>query len=112
MPVRKYHLIQVDVFTERLFGGNPLAVFPSGEGLSDGEMQAIAQEMNLSETVFVLPSTRSDCASRLRIFTPSRELSFAGHPTIGSAVLDVPALTERHVDPSALGVFVFAPIGA
>ncbi len=82
---RAYRFIQVDVFTDRIFGGNPLAVFLDGQGLSDAEMASIAREMNLSETVFLLPPTRPDCAARLRIFTPRRELAFAGHPTIGTA---------------------------
>lgn len=82
---RIYELVQVDVFTDRQFGGNPLAVFPSGEGLSDQEMQAIALEMNLSETTFVLPPANPDHAARVRIFTPSQELPFAGHPTVGTA---------------------------
>jgi trans-2,3-dihydro-3-hydroxyanthranilate isomerase len=77
--------VQVDVFTERVFGGNPLAVFLDGRGLSDGDMQAIAREMNLSETTFVLPSSRADCVARVRIFTPGREIPFAGHPTVGTA---------------------------
>lgn len=77
--------VQVDVFTDRVFGGNPLAVFLDGEGLSPGQMQSIAREMNLSETVFLLPAERDDCDIRLRIFTPGRELPFAGHPTIGTA---------------------------
>ena len=82
---RGYEFVQVDVFTERLFGGNPLAVFPYAEGLTDDEMAAIAREMNLSETTFVLPATRPDCAAKVRIFTPARELPFAGHPTLGTA---------------------------
>lgn len=82
---REYRFVQVDVFTDRLFGGNPLAVFLDGRGLSDGEMAAIAKEMNLSETVFLLPPTRPGCAAKLRIFTPGRELAFAGHPTVGTA---------------------------
>jgi trans-2,3-dihydro-3-hydroxyanthranilate isomerase len=81
---REYAFVQVDVFTDRVFGGNPLAVFLDGRGLTDGEMQAIAREMNLSETTFVLPPSRPDCAARVRIFTPARELSFAGHPTVGT----------------------------
>ena len=83
--VRAYEFVQVDVFTERVFGGNPLAVFLDGGGLDDGEMQAVAREMNLSETTFVLPATRADCAARVRIFTPGREVPFAGHPTLGTA---------------------------
>lgn len=86
MPApRTYRFLQVDVFTDRVFGGNPLAVFPDPEGLSDAELQAIAGEMNLSETTFVYPPARPDAAARVRIFTPSRELPFAGHPTIGTA---------------------------
>src|SRR5690606_23653404 len=75
----------VDVFTERVLEGNPLAVFPNAPALPDATMQRIARELNLSETVFVLPPTRSDCAARLRIFTPSKELPFAGHSTTGTA---------------------------
>lgn len=78
-----YHI--VDVFTERPFGGNPLAVFPRGEHVPEKLMQAIANEFNLSETTFVLPSQEAGCDFRLRIFTPQAELPMAGHPTIGSA---------------------------
>lgn len=81
---RSYEFVQVDVFTTRRFGGNPLAVFLDGRGLSDEEMQSIALEMNLSETTFILPAEMSGNAARLRIFTTSRELPFAGHPTIGT----------------------------
>jgi len=73
------------VFTDRVFGGNPLAVVLDPEGLADADMQAIAREMNLSETTFLLPPTRPDCAARVRIFTPAREIPFAGHPTIGTS---------------------------
>ena len=79
-----YPFIQLDVFTDRAFCGNPLAVFPDGEGLSDEQMQQIAREMNLSETVFVLPSDKQEVLRRLRIFTPSSELPFAGHPVVGT----------------------------
>jgi trans-2,3-dihydro-3-hydroxyanthranilate isomerase len=82
---RQFRFRQVDVFTDRVFGGNPLAVFLDGNGLASEEMQAIAREMNLSETTFVLPATQPGCAARVRIFTPARELPFAGHPTIGTA---------------------------
>ncbi len=82
---RMYPFVQVDVFTDTLFRGNPLAVVRDARGLSDDEMAHIAQEMNLSETTFVLPPTRSDCVAQVRIFTPARELPFAGHPTIGTA---------------------------
>src|SRR6266498_2150875 len=84
MP-RSYRYLHFDVFTDHLFGGNQLAVFPEGRGLSDDVMQAIAKEMNFSETTFVLPPERVDTDARLRIFTPSAELPLAGHPTIGSA---------------------------
>lgn len=81
----EYRFVQVDVFTERVFGGNPLAVVFEAAGLSDAQMQSIAREMNCSETTFLLPPTRSDCAARMRIFTPAREVPFAGHPTIGTS---------------------------
>lgn len=81
----RYHTL--DVFTDRVFGGNPLAVFPDGRGLSDAQMQAAARELNLSETVFVFPAGDAAHTRRLRIFTPAAELPFAGHPTVGTAVL-------------------------
>ena len=79
-----YRFIQLDVFTDQAFAGNPLAVFPEAEGLTDERMQQIAREMNLSETVFVLPSDKEGALRRLRIFTPSSELPFAGHPIAGT----------------------------
>lgn len=85
MVPRELRFVQVDVFTDRVFGGNPLAVVFEAAGLSDTVMQAIAREMNCSETTFLLPPTRPDCAARVRIFTPAREVPFAGHPTIGTA---------------------------
>ncbi len=85
--MRRYRFIQADVFTEVIFGGNPVAVFPDAEGLSDDEMQKIAREMNLSETTFVLPPTDPRADVRVRFFTPSAELPFAGHPTIGTHVV-------------------------
>ena len=83
--MREYRFAQVDVFTDRAFGGNPLGVVFEAAGLGDAEMQAIAREMNLSETTFLLPPTRPECAARVRIFTPAREVPFAGHPTIGTS---------------------------
>jgi trans-2,3-dihydro-3-hydroxyanthranilate isomerase len=80
-----------DVFTGTQLAGNPLAVVFDGEGLSDSRMQAIAGEFNLSETVFVRPPDNPAHTANLRIFTPGRELPFAGHPTVGAAV----ALAER-----------------
>ncbi len=80
----EYHFIQADVFTDRPFTGNPLAIFPDAEGLSSEEMQSIAKEMNLSETTFVLPATELKAQLRLRIFTPQAELPLAGHPVVGT----------------------------
>jgi trans-2,3-dihydro-3-hydroxyanthranilate isomerase len=77
-------MYQVDVFTDRSLAGNPLAVFPHADGLSDEQMQAIAKEMNLSETTFVTPP-ESGGDARVRIFTPGMELPFAGHPSVGTA---------------------------
>jgi trans-2,3-dihydro-3-hydroxyanthranilate isomerase len=77
----------VDVFTSTLFEGNGLAVFPDARGIAPELMQRIAREFNLSETTFVLPPERSDCAARVRIFTPGAELPFAGHPTLGTAAV-------------------------
>lgn len=79
-----YRFVQLDVFTDQPFCGNPLAVFPEAEGLTDERMQQIAREMNLSETVFVLPPEAEGVLRRLRIFTPSSELPFAGHPVVGT----------------------------
>ena len=75
---------QADVFTTMPFGGNPVAVIPDAQGLSDLELQQIAREMNLSETVFVLPPTEPAAAVKIRIFTPTQEIPFAGHPVIGA----------------------------
>ena len=78
-----YHV--VDVFTQQPLEGNPLAVFPDARGLDAETMQRIARELNLSETTFVLPAESAGAAARVRIFTPSSEMRFAGHPTIGTA---------------------------
>jgi trans-2,3-dihydro-3-hydroxyanthranilate isomerase len=85
--VKQYRYRVVDVFTDTPLEGNPLAVFLDGAGLATDRMQAIAREMNLSETVFLLPPTHSDCVAKLRIFTPGKEMEFAGHPTIGTAYI-------------------------
>ncbi len=76
----------LDVFTQDRFAGNPLAVVREAEGLSDAQMQTIAREFNLSETVFVMPPERPVHSAKVRIFTPRNELPFAGHPTIGTAI--------------------------
>jgi len=82
---RPYRYRLVDVFTTEPFEGNPLAVFIDAHGLDDRAMQLIARELNLSETTFCFPATRSDCVAQVRIFTPTKELMFAGHPTIGTS---------------------------
>ena len=82
--MRKYRFLQYDVFTSVPFGGNQLAVFPEAGGLSADEMQAIAREMNYSETTFVLPASDPKALRRVRIFTPAAELPFAGHPVVGT----------------------------
>jgi trans-2,3-dihydro-3-hydroxyanthranilate isomerase len=81
MPNVRYRLL--NVFAETTFGGNPLAVIEDAGGLSDDDMQLVARQFNLSETTFLLPSERA--AARVRIFTPSYEMAFAGHPTLGTA---------------------------
>src|SRR5918995_6056995 len=75
----------MDVFTDRAYAGNPLAVVLDADDLTSGQMQAVAREFNLSETAFPLPSEQADY--RVRIFTPNQELPFAGHPSIGTAWL-------------------------
>src|SRR6478735_6478545 len=86
---RRLPFVQVDVFTSVPLEGNQLAVFADGRGLSDAEMQALAREMNLSETTFILPreaATERERGVRVRIFTVDEELPFAGHPTLGTAM--------------------------
>ncbi len=80
-----YRYTVVDVFTTEPLAGNPLAVFPDSSAIDEATMQKIARELNLAETVFVLRATRKDCAARVRIFTPAKEMAFAGHPTLGAA---------------------------
>ena len=94
---RSYRYLQYDVFTDHLFGGNQLAVFLDGRGLSTETMQAIAKEMNFSETTFVLPPESAGTDVRMRIFTPGHELPIAGHPTIGSTPTSKPG--DRPVKP-------------
>lgn len=83
--MRTYSFVTVDVFTSARFGGNPLAVFPDATGMSDAEMQSLAAEFNLSETTFVLPPDDPAHTARVRIFTRTREMPFAGHPNVGTA---------------------------
>ncbi|MBI5959250.1 MAG: PhzF family phenazine biosynthesis protein, partial [Chloroflexi bacterium] len=80
----EYTFYQVDVFTSQPFGGNPLAVFPDAAGLDTAQMQAIAKEMNLSETTFVFASNTPEADYVVRIFTPESEMLFAGHPVVGT----------------------------
>lgn len=82
--MRTYDFVTVDVFTDRQFGGNPLAVFPDGRGLADEEMQKIASEINYSEITIVLPPADPANTARVRIFTPRNEVPFAGHPNVGT----------------------------
>lgn len=82
--MRRHAYLHLDVFTDRPFGGNPLCVFLDGSGLSTAEMQSIAREMNHSESTFLFPAEKGG-AARVRIFTQSAELPFAGHPVIGTA---------------------------
>jgi hypothetical protein len=96
MPRR---FVTLDVFTGERFAGNPLAVVLEAEGLDTAAMQQIAKEFNLSETVFVLPPSEPRQRADIRIFTPARELPFAGHPTVGTAVLL--ALLDQNGEPGA-----------
>jgi trans-2,3-dihydro-3-hydroxyanthranilate isomerase len=95
----------LDVFTDRPLAGNPLAVVLDAEGLDAAAMQAVAREFNLSETVFVLRPEEARHRARLRIFTPARELPFAGHPTVGAAVLL--ALEDAAVDREGADAIAF-----
>lgn len=81
----RYRFFTADVFTDQIFGGNQLAVFPNADGLETAQMQQVAKEFNLSETVFVFPPQKPEHTRQLRIFTPGAEVPFAGHPTVGTA---------------------------
>jgi trans-2,3-dihydro-3-hydroxyanthranilate isomerase len=83
--MRTFSFVTVDVFTDRRFGGNPLAVFPDARGMTDAEMQSLAAEFNLSETTFVLPPADKANTARVRIFNRKSEMPFAGHPNVGTA---------------------------
>jgi trans-2,3-dihydro-3-hydroxyanthranilate isomerase len=80
----RYTFVTVDVFTDKRFGGNPLAVFPDAQGLGDADMQSLASEFNLSETTFVLPAADKANTARVRIFNRRHEMPFAGHPNVGT----------------------------
>ena len=91
---RRFDFITLDVFTNRRFGGNQLAVFPDARGISDAEMQALATEFNYSETTFVLPPVDPANTARVRIFNRTAEMPFAGHPNVGTGF----TLADRAVD--------------
>src|SRR5688572_26717217 len=86
-----------DVFTDRMFSGNPLAVLTDARGLDEQSMQSIAREFNFSETTFVTPPTDTRHTARVRIFTPNRELPFAGHPTVGTAFVLASLSPDQHL---------------
>ncbi|MCO6417609.1 PhzF family phenazine biosynthesis protein [Siccirubricoccus sp. KC 17139] len=92
--MRRFAFVTLDVFAERRFGGNQLAVFPDARGLTDAEMQALANEFNLSETTFVLPPEDPANSARVRIFNRTSEMDFAGHPNVGTGYV----LADRAVD--------------
>jgi trans-2,3-dihydro-3-hydroxyanthranilate isomerase len=100
--MRQYRFLTCDVFTDTPFGGNPLAVLPEAGGLDGATMQTIAREFNLSETIFVLPPADPTHTAAVRIFTPARELPFAGHPTVGCA-LTLAALGRVPLDEAGRG---------
>jgi trans-2,3-dihydro-3-hydroxyanthranilate isomerase len=111
VPPPRYRFQTADVFTQRRFGGNPLAVFPDARGLTATQMAVLAREFNLSETVFVLPPADPANTRRLYIFTPGRELPFAGHPTVGAAFvlaalgeIPTPTLETRIVFEESIGL--------
>lgn len=90
-----YSFVTLDVFTDRRFGGNPLAVFPDARGLSGADMQALAAEFNLSETTFVLPPENPAHTARVRIFNRTSEMPFAGHPNVGTGYVLAKAGRDR-----------------
>jgi trans-2,3-dihydro-3-hydroxyanthranilate isomerase len=96
----RYRFYTADVFTDRVFGGNPLAVFPDAAGLDTATMQLLAREVNYSESTFVFPPETGAGTRRVRIFTPGVEMPFAGHPTVGTAFVlaaigEIPLAGER-----------------
>lgn len=122
---RRYAFLTLDVFTGRRFGGNPLAVFPDARGMTDGEMQALAAEFNLSETTFVLPPADPANTARVRIFNRTAEMPFAGHPNVGTGYAlaerarggvlrfeEIAGLVEVRLDRDAGGAVIGATIAA
>jgi len=113
--MRRYAYETVDVFTETRFGGNQLAVFTDARGLSDAEMQSLAAEMNYSETTFVLPPADPANTARVRIFTRTHEMPFAGHPNVGTAFVlfeEIAGLVTVKVASDAAGEIAGATIAA
>ncbi|THF70927.1 PhzF family phenazine biosynthesis protein [Deinococcus sp. Arct2-2] len=123
--MRSYRFVTVDVFTDRQFGGNQLAVFPDARGLSGAEMQALAGELNLSETTFVLPPEDPANTARVRIFNRTAEMPFAGHPNVGTGFVladrarngllrfeEIAGLVEVRLDHDAAGTVAGATIAA
>lgn len=106
---KSYRYQVVDVFTQVPLEGNPLAVFEDASGLDTAAMQKIARELNISETVFIVPSERQDCVARLRIFTPRKEMDFAGHPTVGTAFV---LIQRGYVSPESQNFCVQENVGA
>ena len=109
---RSLKFYQADVFSSQPFGGNPVAVFPDAQGLGDDQLQQIAREMNLSESVFVFPPTNPAAVVRLRIFTPTQEIPFAGHPVVGTmhvlaqlGLIATPEPVTRVVQECNIGLF-------
>lgn len=109
---RSLKFYQADVFTAQPFGGNPVAIFPDAQGLTDDQLQQIAREMNLSETVFVFPPSDPAAIVRLRIFTPTQEIPFAGHPVVGTmhvlaqlGLIATPEPVTRVVQECNIGLF-------
>ncbi len=106
----RHRFLTADVFTDRIFGGNPLAVIPDGRGIAEDRMQRVARELNLSETVFVLPPEDPAHTRRLRIFTPASEVPFAGHPTVGTAFV-LAAIGEIPLDGDRTGIVFEEGVG-
>jgi trans-2,3-dihydro-3-hydroxyanthranilate isomerase len=123
--MRRFPFVTVDVFTDRQFGGNQLAVFPDARGITDAEMQALAAELNLSETTFVLPPEDAANTARVRIFHRTAEMPFAGHPNVGTGFVladravhgvlrfeEIAGLVEVRLDRDTAGAVTGATIAA
>ncbi len=109
--MKPYAFVTVDVFTDRAFGGNQLAVFPDARGLTDADMQSLAAEFNLSETTFVLPPSDPRNSARVRIFSRRTEMPFAGHPNVGTAFVLASSLTAGPMRFEQLGGLVSVDVG-